>query len=296
MVALVQPHWRDRAITASEKITDGWEVAKSYAARIAEPVLFLCMVANIVEMLPGVTVWPWFSAMVLGVQAVSLDVAGFGLNTMADHARRAGNEQAANKAERTGWLLIGIMIATLLAVATGMLFPQVAPILVYVEKTLILVRVALTVWYGHVIHGLRSSHNQTATAPAPAQATPVQPPIDLQPLHDKIAQLEEQLATLLATKPSEIVDNEPTPQPTEEQPVNIGNDDANSDDKTVTLVDREPTKTQARGEGVKRARAILKRHPNITATDLAKRANISRSYASQLIQTHHRPGLRLVNE
>jgi hypothetical protein len=115
-------------------------------------------------------------------------------------------------------------------------------------------------------------------------------------LHAKIAELEEQIATLQATKPSEIVDT----QPTEKQQANggqvDGNSDGNSDDTPVTLVDNEPTTAQARGEGVKRARGILKRNPTITAAELAKRAHISRSYASQLIHTHHRPGLRLVNE
>lgn len=285
-------HWRDRAISASEAITDGWEVAKSYAARIAEPVLFLCMVANIIEMLPGAHVWPWFSAAVLGIQAVSLDVAGFGLNTMADHARRQGNEKAAVKAERTGWLLITIMILTLLAVATGMLFPQLLWILVYIEKGLILVRVALTVWYGHVIHGLRSSNKQ----PDPAPTITVAPSVDLQPMVDKIAQLETQLATLLAAKTDETANAQPTPEPTEAKQANGGQDDGKHDDKSATLLTPEATKTQGRGEGLKRARAILKRQPTISPTDLAKRAKISRSYASQLIQSQSKPTLRLVNE
>ena len=51
-------HWKDRAIAKSEAITDLWEVAKIYAARAAEWVLFGCMVVNIVEILPGVAISP----------------------------------------------------------------------------------------------------------------------------------------------------------------------------------------------------------------------------------------------
>jgi DNA-binding MarR family transcriptional regulator len=35
-----------------------------------------------------------------------------------------------------------------------------------------------------------------------------------------------------------------------------------------------------------RAERIIKRHPQITPTELAKRAQISRSYASQLLAQH----------
>ena len=54
----------------SEIITDAWEVTKTYAGRIAEWVLFGCMIMNIIEILPGVTLWPALSNIVLGTQVV----------------------------------------------------------------------------------------------------------------------------------------------------------------------------------------------------------------------------------
>jgi len=147
--------WRDVAIAKSEIITDAWEVTKTYAGRIAEWVLFLCMIANIIEILPGVALWPAVSNIVLGVQVVMLDIGGFSLASMADHARSQGDEKAAQRASVTGGFLIGIMIVTLLLVSIGLLWHEAKYYTDIAEKGLILVRVVMTVIYGHVIHSLR---------------------------------------------------------------------------------------------------------------------------------------------
>ena len=139
----------------SEIITDAWEVTKTYAGRIAEWVLFACMLMNIIEILPGVTLWPALSNIVLGTQVVMLDVGGFSLASMGDHARQQGDAQAARRASITGAFLIGIMILTLLLVSIGLLWPVTRTYTNMAEKGLILVRVIMTVIYGHVIHSLR---------------------------------------------------------------------------------------------------------------------------------------------
>lgn len=154
--------WRDTWMERSETITDAWEVTKTYLGRFAEWVLFACMVVNVIEILPGVNVWPLLVNTVLGTQVIMLDVGGFALMTMADHAKSQGREKAAAKAEWTAWALIGIMILTLVLVTTPVLFPdpQVKLIAQNVEKVLILIRIGMTILYSKVIHGLRS----TATA------------------------------------------------------------------------------------------------------------------------------------
>ncbi len=144
----------------SEIITDAWEVTKTYAGRIAEWVLFGCMMMNIIEILPGVTLWPALSNIVLGTQVVMLDVGGFSLASMGDHARQQGDEQAARRASLTGGFLIGIMILTLLLVSIGLLWPAATTYTNVAEKGLILVRVIMTVIYGHVIHSLRRTTAQ----------------------------------------------------------------------------------------------------------------------------------------
>ena len=167
-----QRHWKDRAMTGSEVITDVWEVTKAILARLAEWVLFACMVMNIIEILPGVVLAPLVSNLVLSVQAVTLDVAGFGLASMADHARDNGDEEAARSGKITGWLLIGLMIVTLLLVSIGLLWPQTQRFTTPAEKGLILARVIMTVIYGHVVHRLRrSSHPAQAASATSAPAS-----------------------------------------------------------------------------------------------------------------------------
>lgn len=160
-------HWRDIAIAKSEIVTDAWEVTKAWAARVAEWVLFLCMIMNIIEILPGVNLPGVVSNSVLATQVVVLDIAGFGLASMADHARRMGNLAAARRASITGYSLITIMLLTLLVVTVGILWPETKGAIVVIEKLLILARVLMTVIYGHVVHSLRSVSLSRAT-PTPA--------------------------------------------------------------------------------------------------------------------------------
>jgi hypothetical protein len=197
-----QRTWKDRAMTGSEVITDLWDVTKAILARLAEWVLFACMVMNIIEILPGVILAPLVSNLVLSVQAVTLDVAGFGLASMADHARDSGDLAAARTGKRTGWFLIGLMIVTLLLVSIGLLWPVTQPFTAPAEKGLILARVIMTVIYSHVVHRLRrSTHTPQASPAAPAldyaeiarqvQAVfpPPAPQMDYQALAQQIAPL-----------------------------------------------------------------------------------------------------------
>src|SRR5215471_16689825 len=112
-----RPHWKDAALVRAEIITDAWEVVKAYAGRAAEWVLFLCMIVNIVEMLPGVTLPATLTNTVLGIQVVMLDIGGMSLSTMAAHIRALGDAEAARKASITSTILIGLMIVTLLMVS-----------------------------------------------------------------------------------------------------------------------------------------------------------------------------------
>jgi len=182
-----RPHWKDAALVRAEIITDAWEVVKAYAGRAAEWVLFLCMIINIIEMLPGVTMAGWLTNLVLSVQVVMLDIGGMSLASMAAHAREQGDEAAAKKAGTTSRFLIGLMIVTLLLVAVGVLFPAVKQYTDMAEKGLILMRVVMTVIYGHVLHALRSSHRQAVLVPATLAPQPAVPtPKELEDLIKKI--------------------------------------------------------------------------------------------------------------
>jgi hypothetical protein len=160
---LPAPSWREAALARSEIITDAWEVTKTYAGRIAEWVLFGCMVANIVEIVASVPLA--FSNIVMGTQVIMLDVGGFSLATMGEQAHDQGDDRAARKAARTGYFLIAVTIVTLLLVTVGLLWSPAKPYTDGAEKGLILVRVVMTVIYAHVIHSLRraTAHRQQAT-------------------------------------------------------------------------------------------------------------------------------------
>lgn len=164
LAAIIKHHWRDRAIARSEIVSDAWEVTKAWAARLAEWVLFLCMIVNIIEILPGVKVPPAIVNGTLAVQVVSLDVAGFGLASMGAALRRMGQHTAAQRASVTGRFLIGIMLATLIVVTVGILWPTTLPTVKVIEQILILTRVGMTVIYGHVVHSLRVSSEDSELA------------------------------------------------------------------------------------------------------------------------------------
>src|SRR5260370_28540333 len=124
------------------------------------------MVMNILEIL--VTMPSALSNIVLGTQVVMLDVGGFSLASMGEQARQQGDERAARKASVTGNFLIGVTIVTLLLVTIGLLWSAAKQDTDMAEKGLILVRVIMTVIYGHVIHSLRSvtTHRQHASPKA----------------------------------------------------------------------------------------------------------------------------------
>ncbi len=153
-----QTHWRDRAIEASEAISDGIEVLKAYGARVAEWILFFCLIANIIELFPLPEPFASvFGNIVLGIQAVTLDIAGFGLATMGDHARRRGDAHAARKASTMGWTLISLMMVTVGLVTLTLIVPATKPTIDTIEKALVLARVIVTVLYGHIVHSLRNA-------------------------------------------------------------------------------------------------------------------------------------------
>jgi hypothetical protein len=161
-VQQVALHWRDRAIEKAEVISDAWQVFLAFTGRAAEIILFICMVFSLLQMLPGLTLWGWLANCVLITQMITLDIAGFGLNSMAKAVRRGGGTAiVAEKAETTATFLIGIMVLSALSVAIdhmfGTKFSWVHDTVTYLDYGLILTRVVMTVLYGKVIHSLREA-------------------------------------------------------------------------------------------------------------------------------------------
>ena len=155
--------WREVAIEKSGIITDAWSVTKAYLGRLADWILFVCMAVQIVGIVPSITIPTWLSSAVLATQIITLDVAGFGLASLAEHAHQNGNVKEAAHAKKTSLALILIMIITLLIAAAKVLFAKYDGVVSFcdnAETVLILVRVVLVVVYGHVMHSLTGTGAQ----------------------------------------------------------------------------------------------------------------------------------------
>jgi hypothetical protein len=192
------PSWREAALARSEIITDAWEVTKTYAGRIAEWVLFGCMVANIVEIVASVPLA--FSNIVMGTQVIMLDVGGFSLATMGEQAQEQGDDRAARKAARTGYFLIAVTILTLLLVTVGLLWSPAKPYTDMAEKGLILVRVVMTVIYAHVIHSLRRATAYRQPTPNQVEELATAFTQQVQELAAELARVQENLHRRLSSE------------------------------------------------------------------------------------------------
>jgi len=180
-----ETHWRDRYIANAAIISDSWQVALAWLGRFAEVVLFISMIlmlANIVIPFPG-----WFVGGLLVLQMITLDVAAFGLGTMANHVKRNGNEEAAQKAELMSNALIGIMIVTALNVVIDLRFGSDHAVVHmwtgYIDDVLIFVRIIAVILYGHTIRSLREV----------SQAIEVAKQDETDDLKNQIAQLQRTL-------------------------------------------------------------------------------------------------------
>lgn len=161
-----ETHWRDRYIAKATIISDSWQVALAWLGRFAEIILFVSMIlmlANIVIPFPS-----WFVGGVLVVQMITLDIAAFGLETMANHVKRNGNEEAAQNAETMSKALIAVMIITavnvVVALRFGSEYQQVKTFTGYIDDALIFVRIIAVILYGKTIRSLREVSQAIETA------------------------------------------------------------------------------------------------------------------------------------
>ncbi|SRR6266581_507817 len=296
-------HWKERALEHAEAITDSWEVTKAYAGRLAEWILFLCMIFCIVEILPGVTLYPWLSNTILGIQAVTLDVGGFALSSMADHARLSGDITSAKKADTTGKFLIGIVILTLTLITIGLLYAPAKQYTDGAEKLLILVRVVMTVVYGHVIHSLRKNvtpsvqPTQVVTLENRLQEMAVQMTENqnslVQQLREEIETQRQAINQLItnATFKTDDITHDSFVDIEMEDDLNVETSEEGTKTEELPLskitvkLTPDITKVSTKKEPTAKQKAakMLQRNANLTASDIAKKLNITRQYASAIL-------------
>jgi hypothetical protein len=277
--------WKQAAMQKAERLTDIWDIVKAWAGRAAEIVLTVCMFAQLIGMLPGVNYPTFVNNAILGVQIIMLDFGAFALAPLIEHARQIGQEQAAQKAEDMATFLVRLVIVTVVLIIIGQFAPVagryawlVTAVVKYSEPVLILIRVGCVVKYIHVIHSLRST---TSLA-----IQPISQPAQQQP-NGEIAELREQI-TALASQITDLQSarNEPVNEPVDETPIEPTDEPRGlhlvpSDEPT-----NEPKREPAKGNGTAQEKAarILKKTPEITASELAKRAGCTPQYAGRLLK------------
>jgi hypothetical protein len=268
-------HWRDRAIAQSAGVSDLWDVFQAWAGHFTHWILFFCMIENIISMLPDMAIAAWVTNTVLGVQVIALDIGGLSLATLAKYAKEQGHKEEAKQAGRTSKFLIVMMMVTLVLVGAGVIYPIVKPYTDDAEKVLILVRILMTVWYGHILHALRSvGHNTLNVEPAQPPVVVAPEPIDYQELaRQLLPALREDLQALL--------------------PPGRNNDETVLETNVVQMQEIEAAKTGVRVSrsgatkpkqtAKQKALQIIAKQPDIDPVTLSKKLSVSEQYARKII-------------
>lgn len=313
MVAMVQRLINSRGwqhFVRSNYVTWFTEWLLQFGGKSAHVVLIITTLYMSAELYPGIHLPDGLSVAVFLIQMFALDMGGMGLASLSRQARADGNEEGARSAKNLSNWLIGIMIAGLVTVCLEQALshlPYVQTIQGYidavkivVELVLVVARAVCAVLYGKTIHSLRVAE------PASVPVIPEQPTVDLQPLHTKIAELEAQIAQLLATsletkEETEGIESGNTEDDSVAPIVDIEdyrNAMKNETDegrfvdteehpvvnKQRNTVSRKVSTNNGRGEARQKALRMLKKNPQLTAPELAKKTGITRQYASKLIR------------
>lgn len=155
----VKRHWKHSAIDKSGLLSDLWDVFIAIGGRAAGWILFGCMVANILQIIPSIHVPEAVTNVIMVVQVLTLDIAGFGLNTIAKHVLKSTQDEDARKtaegAKKLATCLIGLMMLTVGLITIGWLYAPAKPATDTIDHVLILARVILIVIYMHCMHDLR---------------------------------------------------------------------------------------------------------------------------------------------
>jgi len=295
----------------SNYITWVWNWFLMLSGKAAEAVLTVSVIYSCARLLPTVHTPVSLDNTVFVLQMVALDIGGLSLRKMANQAKKDGNEAGAVFSSRVSNWLIVIMIANVVLSVVQAVTPIPAQAVSIIEGILLVGRAIMAVLYAHVIHSLRSDEQDEQPsvkftdldqqiADAIADAT--------RHYTTQIDDLSNELEALkMVLKPEverdtdeiETVDETVAPAPkivAEIVPENVTSATKSVDeigDKTVApateKTEQAATKTgdktvAHKGDtaALRRARRVVKNNPDIRPADLAKRLEISPSYASQL--------------
>ncbi len=276
-----------RGFVRSNYITALWNWFMGLAGKAAEPVLFASVLYSGYQLVPGVPMpTAGINAIAFVTQQAALDVGGMGLIKLT-------KDEAPEKfkfARATGIALITLMVVNMIVATAGRVFPVPPQVMQITEGILLIIRSVMAVLFGHAIHTLKDDSPEQKEDLDIDQivAQAVQSEVhDLTTLYEsKIADLEQTLTTLksdFAASQEQTSEPEFVPpivqenmqsedvQPTANSAVENAEKRADSEQKKVLPVDAK-----------QRVQKLLKKQPNLTAKQIAERAEISESYAQKL--------------
>jgi hypothetical protein len=150
--------WKQKAINKTGTIADAFSVFIAGGGNLAIWILFLCLVANIIQVV--ISVPDPIANGILVVQVITLDIAGFGLKTIAKSLLKHKDVEvqavASGAKNLANWLII-LMVVNLLLLTGKLIIPQMSSFVDIADKVLILARVIFTVVYMHTMHELRET-------------------------------------------------------------------------------------------------------------------------------------------
>lgn len=238
-------------------------------------------------------------------QVLALDLSAPGLFAMATRAREQGNEKRAKWAIRIAIVLIIMSILTMVEGAVTSYIPNIPQVVIlYVTLVMMIIRAVAAVGYSV----FRRLHKAANSPVVPAVAPSVEENAIVAQLENLQQQLLHVTAQLEAVKIAPVSPmSEQESEPSEDQIENaeesgivhiedylseqFGNTDSlpvvneTVNRKAITRKLHAPSKktTESRSNARANAAKVLKKYPGIGPSELAQRAQISKSYASKIL-------------
>lgn len=130
------------------------------------------------------------------IQMAALDIGGYGLATLARVARRDGDATGAKQATWLGRGLISVMLVSVVVAGLEQRITLPEAVKAGIDLTLIVIRSACSVFYGKVVHALKSDHPQL---PARSDLSPVDvQQLLTQTISELQATIEQHLAEIVS--------------------------------------------------------------------------------------------------
>lgn len=276
------PMWR--GFVKSNYITSLWNWFLGLAGKAAEPVLFGSVLYSGYELVPGVPQpTPGVNAVAFVIQQAALDVGGMGLIKLT-------KDEAPEKfkfARGIGIALITLMVVNMVVATADRVFPMPSQFVQITEGILLIIRSIFAVLFGHAIHTLKSDSSDEEVSQSVEKIVSQAVLSEVQNLRtfyeSKIADLEQSLSSL---KSDFLASQESTSEEILEPVLVQASQEAEQPQESVApsaspAPKKVPSKVQA-SDAFKRVQKLLKRQPNLTAKQIAEKAEISESYAQKL--------------